>query len=117
VVQPPIFIRIADSSFALNSQLPGAPLSQGKCPGGVDAFCRSASLAFHTDRVKFVYGRNGMTTLRAKIAIDLLSPAAPQFSGPVSLRVDDSNGYTIDVAFRFCVLKTRGNTATVTCYQ
>src|SRR5262249_13900064 len=98
------------------TELPGAPLSSGHCPGGVDAFCRAASLQFHTDRMHFVYGRDGITTIRAKVAIDLSVLTPPNLVGPVSMDVQDSSGYEINVLFGRCVFKQARTTASVQCY-
>ncbi|MBI3784006.1 MAG: choice-of-anchor E domain-containing protein, partial [Deltaproteobacteria bacterium] len=116
VVQPPIFIHVFDNQTALNTELPGAPLNSGHCPGGVDAFCRAASLQFHTDRVHFVYGRDGITTIRGKVAIDLVVPSPPALVGPVTMVVEDSSGYVINVLFRTCIFRSARTTASVQCY-
>jgi uncharacterized repeat protein (TIGR01451 family) len=114
---PPIRMSITDGlGGTINTELPGAALHQGKCPGGVDSYCRSSSLAFHTDRMSFAFGRDGVTTLRAKISIDLNPPTLPVLVAPFVVHISDAQDYGADLVFNYCKTSVRRSTTSVQCY-
>ncbi len=112
----PVTLTISDSQGGtLEETLELLPLNQGSCPGGVDSYCFTNDDVVHVDRMHFVYGRDGITTLRGKINFKLPTPEAPTLTAPLRVRVADSDGYVLDILFSVCQLRTGITTTTLQC--
>ncbi len=116
VIQAPIDIAVVDAAGAtIATTLPGPPLSQGRgCPGGSDAFCSTQLLLHHTDRMHFVYGTNGLTTLRAKLHIELAG-SFPTLRSPLDLSIRDASGYFAFARYPICTTRVVRSITSVQC--
>ncbi len=115
VIVPPVLLEVSDpNGFAISSELESIPSHQGKCPGGVDAFCHTSDAEYHIDRVRFIYGRTGVTTLRGKLHFRLEPPVLPSFVSPIKVKLEDRGGYRLELTFTDCQWRS---TATATRLQ
>jgi uncharacterized repeat protein (TIGR01451 family) len=116
VIVPPVTMRVADASGGfIATELESIPSHQGKCPGGVDAFCHTSDSEYHIDRVRFVYGRTGITTLRGKLHFRLDPPVLPNFVTPIVVDVEDRGGYRLRLTFSDCSWRTTAAAVRLEC--
>jgi hypothetical protein len=116
VIVPPVIMRVADASGGfIATELDSIPSNQGKCPGGVDAFCHTSQAEYHIDRVHFVYGRTGITTLRGKLHFQLDPPVLPNFVPPIVVDVEDRSGYRLRLTFSDCSWRTTAAAVRLEC--
>jgi uncharacterized repeat protein (TIGR01451 family)/fimbrial isopeptide formation D2 family protein len=117
VTLPPVTMTVHDQfGQVISTLLDAIPNSQGACPGGVDSYCHNGSTTFHIDRLRFVYGKNGVTTIRGKLTFSLDPPLLPEFQAPVSVTVTDSNGYELDLTFTRCTRRNTAKAISIQCY-
>lgn len=116
VTVPPVILTVTDSvGTSISTTLDSIPSNQGQCPGGVDAYCHNGSTRFHIDRLRFVYGRGGLTTVRGKLNFELDPPLLPNLLPPVVVNLRDSGTYSIDLPYTYCDLRARRNTNLLRC--
>ena len=103
IIVPPVSMRVSDPSGQfIATELESIPSHQGRCPGGVDAFCHTSDAEYHIDRVHFTYGRTGVTNLRGKLHFRLQAGALPNFTTPIVVEVEDRGGYRLTLTFSDC---------------
>lgn len=116
VIVPPVHMRVSDPNGQfISTALESVPSHQGRCPGGVDAFCHTSDAEYHIDRVRFTYGRTGVTNLRGKLHFRLDAGVLPNFVTPIVVDVEDNGGYRLNLTFYNCRWRSTAASVRLQC--
>jgi hypothetical protein len=106
----PVTLAVTDAanqSLAKTVTDPG--VNTGGCPGGIDSYRG-------VDRLRFVFGADGQTTLIGKLRVSQSQPTPPAFSSPLVVTVRDACGSLVRAVVSTCFAKTSLKSTSLKCF-
>lgn len=110
VSQPPIGVRLGDANGLVAEKTLSAPgINVGGCVGGHDTYR-------DTDRLRFVFGESGSTTVLGKVRMPYAFTVAPGLTAPVTVTVRDRCGTLYRATATTCFTRATPIRTDVKCF-
>ena len=107
----PVVMTLAAATTGAFSRVIDQPVAhRGGCPGGSDTYSMDG------DRLRFVFGAKGLTTVVGKVTVPLTGAMPPSLGLPLSFSMYESTGYAVAVAATTCATRTSTTGVTIKCF-